>query len=73
MGAAAAHARMEPVRGLLILDAALLAAYTALFFAFRGVSSGWGVGMDYSFALWLLGAINFAVSAARRAAFDGRE
>lgn len=73
VGAAAVHARMEPVRGLLILDAALLAVYTALFFSFRGVSPGWGVGMDYSFALWLLGAVNLAVSAARRAAFDRRE
>ena len=72
VGAAAAHARMEPTRGLLILDGALLAAYTVLFFAFRGVSPGWGVGLDYSFALWLLGAVNFAVSAARRAAFNGR-
>lgn len=69
---AAAHARMEPTRGLLILDAALLAAYTVLFFAFRGVSPGWGVGLDYSFALWLLGAVNLAVSAARHAAFNGR-
>lgn len=65
VGAATVHARMEPGRGLIILDAALLAAYTVLFFALRGVSPGWGVGVDYSFALWLLGAVNLAISAAR--------
>lgn len=57
---AAASAAYSPGTFFAYSDAALLAVYTVMFFVFRGVSPGWGVGPDYSFALWLLGAVNFA-------------